>query len=119
MTTRCDISDKNLTFCCSPNFTVSRCQAEDAAVAVRITQTNVPGKLASKELTLRHYSALNFLCFPSFLLDKVSQPIPYKGHRRRRKEYQEGIEVLYFMYETFTIKHFIFLLSIHFLKFSA
>ena len=44
-------------------------RAGDAAVAVRITKTNVPGKLASKELTLRHYSALNFLCFPSLLLD--------------------------------------------------
>ena len=30
------------------------------------------------------------LCFPSFLLDKVSQPIPYKGHRRWGKTNSGG-----------------------------
>ena len=83
MTTRCDISDKNFTFSCFPNCTVSRCQAGGGCCSgCEDNKNKCSRKIASKELTLRHYSALNFLCFPSFLLDKISQPTPYnyKGH---------------------------------------
>ena len=46
-------------------------------------------KIGEKRLDFAPLFRIN-LCFPSFLLDKVSQPIPDKGHRRRRRTNSGG-----------------------------
>ena len=57
-----------------------------------LTKTNVPGKLARKDLTLRHYFALTsvFLLFSSI---KFHNPYLTKATGEGEIKIQEGIEV--------------------------
>ena len=91
MRTRCDTSDKNLALFCFQNCTVSRCQAQHGWMLQwsSANKNKCSRKIGEKRVDFAPLFRIK-LCFPSFLLDKVSQPIPYKGHRRWGKTNSGG-----------------------------
>ena len=88
MRTRCDISDKNLAFFLFPElycFTVTGWMLQWCSA----NKNKCSRKIGEKRVDFAPLFRIK-LCFPSFLLDKVSQPIPYKGHRRWGKTNSGG-----------------------------
>ena len=88
MRTRCDISDKNLAFFLFPElycFTVTGWMLQWSSA----NKNKCSRKIGEKRVDFAPLFRIK-LCFPSFLLDKVSQPIPYKGHRRRSRTNSGG-----------------------------